>query len=746
MLKPSSLRLPILLLAVGSAALTIAAGLMLFSTFMYYDDEGYVLISLRNFAEHGSLYRDVYTQYGPFPYVLYYVLNLLGMPLVHFTGRILTLGMWSTCATLSAWTVWRATRNSACMLATLSAVFVYLWIMVSEPTHPGGLVAFVTALMGLGGYLALGGGKWKTWAGIVGVGSAALLLTKINVGAFATLSAVMFLLLHSRSDRTRRAMPWVLGAGLLVFPFALMRPLLGTAWVQTYALAFAFAAIPVAATLSMASDARAGGREWRTAIIGGAVLALAVLGVVFARGTSPAELLQGVLLGPLHHPGNFSLKFKWPPGVLVAGILSLAIFLVLFAAARMKARRIALDTCVALSRLLAGVGLAWSVWQFPATSPDITVFAFSISLLWTFLWPLTGEPSGAVVARGWLGLLFLGQWLHAFPVPGSQVAWGTFLALPLAVIGGWEAASWLTDRHGRVLTFRRVKSLGLVLTFLLVMMAVVVGNRLARIGARYLDSRSLDLPGAEVIRLPDSTTGLYRVLAINAEAHSDMLFSVPGMFSLNLWTGLPAPTWLNVTHWFSLLSEAQQRAVMAELEKHPRACVIVNLAHIDFLRNRGLAPKGPLYDFVMSQYESAFAVDGFQFRVRRGRHVAPFFTAEVFQQKTADPAAPNTLVKLDLLLPSDEAVATIEVTRMDHRESPPLVLSAANARVEITPMDLEGHPRGQPMPATFPFSLQEPAEVAIYFDRAAQGFASEHAFFVVRNKAGAELALVRIRD
>ena len=38
-----------------AAAFTAAAGLVMFSAFMYYDDEGYVLISLRSFAEHGSL-------------------------------------------------------------------------------------------------------------------------------------------------------------------------------------------------------------------------------------------------------------------------------------------------------------------------------------------------------------------------------------------------------------------------------------------------------------------------------------------------------------------------------------------------------------------------------------------------------------------------------------------------------------------------------------------------------------------
>jgi hypothetical protein len=67
-----------LVFAIAAAALTVAAGLVIFSAFMFYDDEGYVLLSLRNFAEHGHLYGEVYSQYGPFPYFFYYLLNLLG--------------------------------------------------------------------------------------------------------------------------------------------------------------------------------------------------------------------------------------------------------------------------------------------------------------------------------------------------------------------------------------------------------------------------------------------------------------------------------------------------------------------------------------------------------------------------------------------------------------------------------------------------------------------------------------------
>src|SRR3954463_14286765 len=139
--------------AVFTAALLLAATLIMFSRFMLYDDEGYVLISLRNFAEHGRLYRDVYTQYGPFPYVVYYTLNLLGAPLTHTVGRTVTLIIWTTTVLLTASIVWRLTRRYALVVATIAAVFTYLWVMANEPPHPGGLITLITATLA-----AIGGG------------------------------------------------------------------------------------------------------------------------------------------------------------------------------------------------------------------------------------------------------------------------------------------------------------------------------------------------------------------------------------------------------------------------------------------------------------------------------------------------------------------------------------------------------------------------------------------------------------
>ena len=136
-------------LALATAGLIVAATLVMFSTFMVYDDEGYVLLSLRNFAHHGGLYRDVYSQYGPFPFVAYYALQAIGIPLTHTVGRLMTIGAWATSALCCVALMGHVTRSLAARLGVLAAVFVYLWVMASEPTHPGGIIVVLTTLLGL---------------------------------------------------------------------------------------------------------------------------------------------------------------------------------------------------------------------------------------------------------------------------------------------------------------------------------------------------------------------------------------------------------------------------------------------------------------------------------------------------------------------------------------------------------------------------------------------------------------------
>lgn len=729
------------LLALAAAGLAVIACRLMFSAFMFYDDEGYVLLSLQNFAAHGGLYRDVYSQYGPFPFAGWSALHALGVPVNHLTGRLVTTAAWIAVACGCALLVRHVTRSLSAALATLAATFPYLWIMVSEPSHPGSLIALlVTGAAALGSH-ALAAGRPAAWAWITGGAAAAIALTKINVGAFVVFSGLAWILLHHASARVTRRAPVVLAAGIVLVPLALMRPMLGLPWVQTFAAVFILAAF---AALLVADDTPLPGVNWPTlgrCCAGGGVVAVAVLGAIIARGTTPAELLEGILLGPLRHPAAFNLSYTWPTGTLGLASASLGAALL----ARRAARRGSHDVhaLVAALRLLAAAGVAAAVLRFPAASPDRWVFGYGAPFVWLFVWRLPGENEAARRTLPWLALLWLGQFLHPFPVAGSQIAWGTFLALPLAAIGTWSALRWLRDNPPTAAALRtRAAPRAAAALALVAALAFTVHFRAG--GERYREGSDLALPGADFLRLPKPATALFRTLATNAVAHGDVLFSQPGMFSFNLWTGLPTPTLANVTHWFSLLGPERQHAIIGALERHPRAVVIIHREHIEYLTRRSFAPAGPLHDYIAANFTPAFRLDNFEFCIRRGRTIDPLLlgTMLVYGEQAG---TTNTALRLRLPLPPGTTVARIELKSPAHPRRDALRFDAGNARVEVTPADPQGRAAGPARPAAWPFAADAGLVVQVHFDRFAQIAPAEDSLILCYDAAGREVALARLQ-
>jgi hypothetical protein len=348
------------------------------------------------------------------------------------------------------------------------------------------------------------------------------------------------------------------------------------------------------------------------------------------------------------------------------------------------------------------------------------------------------------MARTWLGLVLLLQSLHAFPVPGSQLAWGTVLALPLSAIGGWAACQYLIKETTWFMDKQRAWAA--VSCLLLSVFAGITGGRLYQYGKPFYERRPLLLAGSEILRLNDGTTANYQSLTLNAVAHTDMLFSLPGMFSFNLWSGLPAPTLNNVTHWFSLLSESQQQEAIRALEAHPRAGVILHTDHLGFLDVKGLTPTGPLYDYVMRTFEPVFEVDSYQFCVRKGRKILPLLTAEAFalDEAQAKSGAPDTQIRINLLLTRDEDIASVELARADAPTSTSRVLCGHGSRVSVAQVNLRGESVSAPSGATLPYTGNGPVALSVYFNRGASSLSAGSTLLVVRSSTGREIALVRL--
>ena len=341
-----------------ACVLAWAGGLLMSTTFMIHDDEGYVLLGLRNFSEHGRLYDDVFTQYGPVPFLYYDAVHrVFDCPISNTVGRSMALLHWIGAALAAGLIAWRLSNRYWPALFTTVAVFGYLWQMTWEPAHPGGLIA-VLAAVGLAGAVEAGcRGRTAVAALVLGLTGAALVFTKINVGLLWCCSTGAFLLLGTGDTVWRRRGAWMAAAGLALLPFILMRPLLGEPWVLFLAVMFASSGIAVCVLGAAETAPGFRARDWRAGGFALAGLGAVIVFATLAHGTTMDGLLQGVLLDPLRLPVNFHLGFAVQPAAWVV----LAAALIFTALWRWQPElRPQLADGVAGTRLLA---LGCFVWQ-----------------------------------------------------------------------------------------------------------------------------------------------------------------------------------------------------------------------------------------------------------------------------------------------------------------------------------------------------------------------------------------------
>jgi hypothetical protein len=315
---------------------------------------------------------------------------------------------------------------------------------------------------------------------------------------------------------------------------------------------------------------------------------------------------------------------------------------------------------IVAGRLLALSWFTWNAREWMSYFGISHFIAFCLPLLPVFVAPLRPDPAPSGSGRlllATLALIALPQVLHAFPVAGSQMAWGTFLLLPFFAAGVTEAWQCLTESsqpHARWLRPAGGAALLLVGGFQLGVLAETGWDR-------YHTSRPLDLPGAGDIRIEGYFRQALRLLSLNASLHADLLFSRQGMYSYNLWSGVPTPTAQNATHWFWLLDDARQQEIITRLQATPRTAFIVSTALDQLLTQLHVPMDCPLQSYLAGHYKPLFDYHGFVFYVPKDSRAAAFGTYEVLQADAPDPAGrPPVLFRANLVLAGCPASVRLE--------------------------------------------------------------------------------------
>lgn len=614
-MKPRFVRPLLWLVSVlGLACLGFA---LLASSFMIYDDEGYVLWSVRSFCEGNPLYTSVYSQYGPAFYVGYRLLHLLtGLPFDNETGRLLTLFYWLGTALAAGLITRKLTRDTTAGLVTLFLTFAFLFNNIREPFHPGSLLAFMSVLAASLGAWFLQRDNTRHFTWIIALLAAAMALVKINVGFFLFAALGAWLLANTRLTSPvfgRRECP------VLVLPLVstaavllLMWNKLDQTWARSVAAIFILAVTGLTARLSAERTPAFAPRDWLAGLAAAAGLTVAVLLTTISLGTPPGELLNAIIIAPLRHPGVYSFAPTIPTGSVLVAALMLA--LVAYAGRRTLSDRW-LDA-LAIAQILAGLACLLLVHHPIPNFPWIR-FAHALGPGMAALLVFPTNPSATPAARRahlWIAWVFLWQTLHAYPVAGTQLTWGSCLWIPLLLIGWSNARARLAHRHG--------KHLGFVLLLLPALAATFATYRIteyAKVCWNY--SVKLDLPGARWLRPPPDISTTFQVFQRNMIRDADMVFSYPGMLSFNIWSGKPTPTAANATHWFSLLPAEQQGAIGLRLKSAPRAMVVMHRLHLRYLYDYDFITDTPLKDLLFREFAPAIRVGEYDLWIKRGRRI-----------------------------------------------------------------------------------------------------------------------------
>ncbi len=627
LLAPARLRaaLPWLVLAGLAIPLCSFAHAMLWSSLMLYDDEGYVLHSLRDFLSGGALYDQVYTQYGPFPYLFWKLLSTAGLQPTHLNGRALTLVLWVGCSAGCAWVAWRLCRQWLASALALAGSLVFLWPMSSEPSHPGSLVC----LLGILGALLLSGAAppRRRDLAALGVVAALLFLTKVNTGVFlvAALAAWWVLRLAYQNAGYKWLRPAVLCL-LPLLPWLLMRPLLAQPAMLCFAAVSSAALLsillaqgvppqagPVEGTPSPGQPLPPGARPLSLVplplILAFGGTCLMVLVPFLLSGSSLAGLLEGILLTPLRFPDAFTTPVNWRPGALAAALAGPACVLL----ARRLAptpRRLVL-TLASLAALTAFL-LCWA--ELVPLNMQAFLMSYGLGSTWLLCLPAENQDRFAG-ARQAVALVLLLQALQAFPVGGSQISWGCVLWIPLASARLVQLLSELP----RILP--RLPARSLILPATLCVAALLAGSldHESKAARRLAAGSRLELTGAESLMVPTNVATGLQLICRNARLNGDLLFSMPGVYSFNLWTGLPTPNTTNATLWFRLLNDTQQLALRDALRLHPDAVIIRENSTLEYLHSRAIGMHGPLVEHIETDFEEVLRLESHSLLLRRGR-------------------------------------------------------------------------------------------------------------------------------
>lgn len=562
----------------------------MFGGFNAYDDEGSFLITLRDYLSGQSLYTQIFSIYGP----LYYetmagLFKLVGLEPGHDAGRFMTLAIWLIGSLAGGLAAYRLTRNAWLGVGAQLVTFHVLASLVSEPMHPNGLGSLL--LIGLAVTAGFRSARPRATAALIGAIVGALLLIKINVGAFAAI-AVAFAFAASVTARWKRPLLALVALIVVVAPLALTAGLLSVGWVFDFAVLVTLAGAAVGLAVLAASPSRLPAPSLIWFVAGGGLVVVVTLAIALGGGTRPPDLFNGLVVVALRLPQ----LYLWPVRIGPFHVLWAA---VCFAAAVVNFSRPG-NPRPAMTAGAIRVAAGFLTWLSILLLPS-SLFLLALPLAWisTQAPKLEAADPTDGYARALLPVLAVVESLQAYPVAGTQLSLAALLLVPVGAISLADGIRQLraAGASSRLATWAAPA-------------AVLVGIAAFQLFSfltvtAYTNEAPLGLAGAQLVRAPAHNGTDLRALVAAIDHDCSSFITFPGMTSFYIWTGQRPPVPLYAGVWMFVLDRAAQQSDVDHLRGLSRLCVAKNQSVIDFWAEGRPLPDRPLVRFIDAGFVSA---------------------------------------------------------------------------------------------------------------------------------------------
>ncbi|MGH2976690.1 MAG: hypothetical protein ACRDLL_17775, partial [Solirubrobacterales bacterium] len=473
-----------------------------------------------------------------------------------------------------------------------------------------------------------GPGRRPLWLGAAaGVVLAALVLTKVNLGAYAIAAVALAAVLTVEPLRRRRWLCWPVVAAAIVLPLFVVGRDLSVGWVREVAGVelLAMTALVIAA---WPLGGERGERDRNTerwllgAMVGFAVAFVAILVGIVLHGSSLSDVYAGVVTEALRVRDVVLSQFPMSPAVVDWGVAAVA-----GAALSVLLRSPDGSPPSVWPGLLRGAaGLA--IWLTVARITPVSLgpsVGNQDSLPMVLAWVAAIPPAGARETqqmrflRVFLPALGVAEALQVYPVAGSQVGIASLTFVP---VGGLCLADALTslrawsEARGRL----ALERFGIVMTVALAALAADLAiNAILRPAATnlsiYNERQGLPFAGATQLHVQQSDYENYTRLVADLHRYrcSDFI-GYPNVNSLYLWSGIEPPPPDAPGAWIEALDDERQQHIVNELRASPRPCAIRNdeLAGA-WLGGDPVPIEKPLVGYVLNDFRPVDEIGPFQF-------------------------------------------------------------------------------------------------------------------------------------